>query len=403
MLQPCIGCTSSLHRCPQLQRMFGIRHHLYDPVRRFHIVLWFRSERSRNNCKRGAYIDSQNANSQNIRMEHNAPHPGATFEGYYCKFDLPSGAHLAVIVCEVRRAKQRPNMVSFTYVPAKDVGKTFQEEVWPRELHFVEYDKQSHAFGLEAPGVGFKRWQGDFTTEYSFEHEYFTFHAKTTTHRPWSETVDTPEWLLVRLPLPLHWHVHSLGSECEFELKLKDYDLPLEDRKGKAIVHQEKNWSHSFPSAHMWLQARDGDRAFCAAGGQILGLEAFLVGYRSKDLSMDFRPPFALRAAGLSPFLSYHSDFNKRSFEMSVQSFRQKLTVTATAPEGSFFPLSAPFQEGHRPNFLNQTYQATFVIRIYESGWLGPWKLVKEDVFKNASLEFGGGYYPFAGTDDEFH
>ncbi|KAK4560432.1 hypothetical protein LTR86_005628 [Recurvomyces mirabilis] len=335
-------------------------------------------------------------------MEHHAPHPSSVFEGYYSKFDLPSGAKLAIIICEVKSAKKNPYMVSLTYVP-KDVSKTYQKEIWAKEMHMVTYDKRTHAFGLEVPGIGYARWDANSTTEYDLKCPEFTFRGKTTSRTPWSAHTNTPEALLVNLPLPLHWHVQSLASDCDFEMSLPSYDLPPEDRSGKAIVHQEKNWAQSFPAAHMWLQARKGDRAFCCAGGKILGMEAFLLGYRSEDLNIDFRPPFAVRLAGLSPFLSYETKWEERKFELSVQNFFQKLTVTATAPKGTFFPLSAPFEEGHRPNFLNQSFQATFVVKIYKSGWFSPFKQVREDVFEGCSLEYGGGYYPPAGSEDRYH
>ena len=153
----------------------------------------------------------------------------------------------------------------------------------------------------------------------------------------------------------------------------------------------------------MWLQAREGDRGFCCAGGQILGMEAFLLGYRSKDLNIDFRPPFATRVAGMSPFMSYSSDWDSRSFELSIQSFRQKIMVKAAAPKGSFFSLSAPFPESHRENYLGQSFQAHFEVRVFESTFFGPWKLVREVAFHGASLEFGGGYYPPRGTEQRFN
>lgn len=186
-------------------------------------------------------------------------------------------------------------------------------------------------------------------------------------------------------------------------MTISDYNLPAEDTSGQAIVHDEKNWATSFPSAHMWLQARDGDSSFCCAGGQILGMEAFLLGYRSKDMNLDFKPPFALRLAGLSPFLSYRESWDDRTFELTVQNFTQKLVIKASAPRQTFFSLTSPFPEGHRENYLGQSFNATFEVKIYESGWLSPWKLVREDTFSHASLEFGGGYYPHAGSKDRFH
>ncbi|KAK5168224.1 uncharacterized protein LTR77_006793 [Saxophila tyrrhenica] len=335
-------------------------------------------------------------------MEHHAPHPKAVFEGYYNKFKLPSGAHLLIIISEVRGVNKRPNEISCVYVP-QDASKIYHKELFPETLDMRRLGPKGDAFILDAPGIGHVKWLEDSTTEFQLDHELFSLHATTTSRVPWSDTANTPEGPLVYLPLPLHWHVQSLGSQCKFDLQIRDYKLPPEDVSGEAIVHEEKNYAFSFPSAHMWVQCRDGGRGFCCAGGQILGMEAFLLGYRSKDLNFDFRPPFATRIAGLSPFMSYTTDWENRAFELSIQSFRQKIVVKAVAPKGTFFPLSPPFDDGHRENYLNQSFQATVEIKIYESGWLSPWQLVREDSFSEASLEFGGGYYPLAGSDQHFN
>jgi len=147
-------------------------------------------------------------------MEHNAPHKSAAFEGYYSKFDLPSGAHIALIVCKVHNGRSRPNMISFTYVP-KDASKIYQKEVFPDEMEMKTLSPDN-AFELTIPGIGFVRWHGNSITEYDIKHESFTFQGKTTTRTPWSRTANTPESLLVYLPLPVHWHVHSLASECDY-------------------------------------------------------------------------------------------------------------------------------------------------------------------------------------------
>lgn len=132
-------------------------------------------------------------------------------------------------------------------------------------------------------------------------------------------------------------------------------------------------------------------------------MKAFLVGYRSNDLNLAFRPPFALRLLGVGPFMSYTVDWESRTFELSVQSFRRKITIRATAPKGTFFSLAAPFAEGHRQNFLGQSMQARVEVKIYESGWFGPWRVVREDVFEDGGLEFGGAYYPPAGSEERFN
>lgn len=334
-------------------------------------------------------------------MEHNAPHPGAAFEGYYQKFHLPSGANLVIVICQVPKAESKPYKLSVTYV-AKDPARIWQKEVFPDAME-MKKTGDGHDFIVDIPGVGYAKWTGDDATEYDLKHESFSFRATTSKRVPWSKETDTPEALLVNLPLPLHWHVQSLASSAKCELEIKDYDLPASDRRAEATVHQEKNWAFSFPSAHMWVCAREGERGLCLAGGEILGMEAFLLGYRSSDLNLDFRPPFAVRLAGLSPFMSYSTKWEDRSFQLSIQSFRQKIEVNAKAPKGGFFSLSPPFPEGHRENYLGQSFQATVEVKVYESGWFGAWKLVKEDVFENAGLEFGANYYPPAGTKQKFN
>jgi hypothetical protein len=149
------------------------------------------------------------------------------------------------------------------------------------------------------------------------------------------------------------------------------------------------------------MQARDRERGFCCAGGRVFGMQAFLLGYRSKDINLDFQPPYALKLMGWSPFMSVETDWKNRTFSMSVQSAFRKLVVRAKAPHNSFFSLSSPFPEGHRDNFLGQSFQATLEIEIFERSWTQTWKLLKVDHFKEAALEFGGEYYPLAGERKE--
>src|SRR4051812_39847941 len=112
-------------------------------------------------------------------MEHNAPHKSAAFEGYYSKFDLPSGAHIALIVCKVHAAKFRPNKVSFTYVP-QDVSNIYQKELFPNAMEMRKLGPDN-AFEITIPDVGFVRWHGNSITEYDIKDESFTFQGKTST------------------------------------------------------------------------------------------------------------------------------------------------------------------------------------------------------------------------------
>lgn len=334
-------------------------------------------------------------------MQHYKPHPGATFEGYYSKFKLPSGAHLALIICTIPGATKKPHMISFSYVP-EDTTKMYQRELWVDRLDMVPLPTGPVAFEQRFPG-GIVKCNADNTTEYDISNEHFTFRAKTTSHTPWMPNMDTPEGLLVHLPLPLHWHVQSVSSTVDFTLHITDHPLPTPDTSGTALVHLEKNWASSFPSAHIWLQARDdNNHGICIAGGQILGLEAYLLGYHASkpQYNTTFRPPLATKALGLSPTMSVTSSWEDRSFELSVQSWQRKIVVRATAPKGTFFGLSSPFADGHRENYLGQSFEATVKVEVWEAGLLGSWERVHEDVFERSSLEFGAKYYGPAGTEE---
>ncbi|KAF2496034.1 hypothetical protein BU16DRAFT_526563 [Lophium mytilinum] len=303
-------------------------------------------------------------------------------------------------------------MVSLTYVP-RDASNIFQSELWVDNIERLRTGP-GNAFELRVPGIGHVRCDPDSTTSYEFSHPSFSFSAKTRTHTPWSPSKSTPEGILVHLPLPLHWHVQSLASECDFELHIPSLgltELPNSDRSGQATVHQEKNWANSFPKAHIWIQARaddgDGPHGICLAGGQVLGMTAYLLGYRGINPlhNIDFTPPYALSVFGLSPFMTVNNDWEKRRFDLSVQVLWQKVVVKATAPAGTFFALAAPFGEGFRDNFLAESFAATVDVEVWrKSGWgswfgFGEWQLVCKDRFEDASLEFGGEYYPLRGSE----
>lgn len=360
-------------------------------------------------------------------MQHYAPHTGAKFEGHFSKFDLASGAHVALIVCTVPGAKQRPHMVSFTYVPQSgDPTKIFQRELWAEELHMIKTDRKTNEFELRVPGSGFIRCirSDEFEDEsdqglttYEISHPDFEFKAQTSSRTAWCGGLfQTPEGPLVYLPLPLHWHVHSLSSKAQFDLAINDKDyagLDARDSGGRAYVHEEKNWSNSFPSAHIWVQARNHAKGsgINIAGGRILGvLEAYLLGYRAEQAqySIDARPPIAMGLAGVwAPLMTVHPDWDERAFHLKLRTaWNRRIEVKVTAPKGTFFGLSSPFSDGHRENFLGQSFKATARVQVYETDWWSltqPWRLVNEEMFEDASLEFGGQYYPPAGSKQRTH
>ena len=337
-------------------------------------------------------------------MNHFGPHLLSRFEGYYSKFTLPSGASLALIVCSVPQAESRPHMVSFSYVP-KDMGKIYQKELWVKNI--ARIPGKEDAFELQVSDMGSVTVLPDATTKYNLKNEHFSFQATTTTQIPWSWSKSSPEGLYVKLPLPLHWHVHSLASECHFDMNVAENEkLSIGDAKGTAMVHQEKNWGYSFPSAHIWIQARQEKYGLCAAGGRILGMNAYLVGFRSPTRDIDFRPPFTLSILGISPFMRSTIDWESRSVNLTLKGWTKKMEIVAAAPKKTFFGLSAPFHDGHRKNFLSQSFQAKVTVTIWKRSWwqlFGGWELEETVEFDGASLEFGGDFYPERGSEHIRH
>jgi tocopherol cyclase len=71
-----------------------------------------------------------------------------------------------------------------------------------------------------------------------------------------------------------------------------------------------------------------------------------LIGYRSEDIDLDFKPPFTLKISGLPPFISVEIDWENRSVPFNLQTFSLKLVVSAKAPAVSFFTLKLSVPRG---------------------------------------------------------
>lgn len=358
-------------------------------------------------------------------MNQFKPHAKAAFEGYYSKFRLPSGASLALIVCSVFGAEQRPHMVSLTYVPSQSrprgrtlQGRTgtgpevrtgqagrgvIQKEVW---VDSITYDSTGpRQFKITVAGIGEVTVKGDIVS-YSLSHSDFSFTAQTGGDRVgWIEGDgnSTPAGLFTHLPLPIQWHVHTLASSAIFTLSIPGNDtVAPEDRSGSAIVHIEKNWARSFPKSYIWVQGlkEENKKGICIAGGNAIEpVEAYLIGYRpGNGTTIGFRPPFTVSVLGVSPFVITKRNVEEGYLMLSVQSFTRKIVVTVKTDPETFFTLSAPLPEGHRPKFCAQSFEAEIKVETYSS-WLGmgPWRKRGEDTFSDGSLEFGGEYYTKSG------
>ncbi|KAJ9659933.1 hypothetical protein H2198_002823 [Neophaeococcomyces mojaviensis] len=350
------------------------------------------------------------------------PHLQAAFEGYYSNFQLSDGGRIILIICTVRGAKTRPHMISFTYCPStyKTKQDIYQKEIWVNRLDMI--NDSDFGFTLDFPDgrLTFSKTH----TDYYINHTDLEFHARVANQErlTWLPGErESPEGVLALLPLPLHWQVYSLASPAELSWNIKDSPVHTGSKHdAQAHVHQEKNWATSFPSAHIWVQARNSSSTsgINIAGGSILGLHSYLMTYHSTKpiYSTATRPPlstllplpnllnptYLTTVTSISyPTRTVHLDF--------LTSLRRKIVIDVTADSESFFPLSAPFSEGHRENFLVQSMRARAMVRVFEieemigftvpfvKGWrlsFGThWKCVHEDVFEDAGLEFGGEWY----------
>lgn len=378
-------------------------------------------------------------------LSHYGPHRTAAFEGWYSKFRLPSGASLALIVSMVPKARgpidgeatsrtdqNPPYMISFTYCSA-DSSEWFQREFHPR-LHVGPYqpetaahilqdlkpgmDKSVPDFKQSRRGAGFTikfdegsfSWSGansDLIT-WRVQHQDFAFVASTTgrsVHWIPSEASSTPAGYLANFPLPIQWHVHSLDTPCLFDLSIRpnkgEARLLKRDTHGTASVHCEKNWAVSFPDSYIWLQARDHDSrtGVCVAGGSLLpGIQAFLIGYQgTKGHAHSFSPPTSTSILGFSlgttAAIEYREDADSKVV-IAVKGWFTSLIITATAPCGTFFPLSAPLRTGHARGYTVQSFAAEISVqkRQRSSLW-GRWVETGTQRFAMGSLEFGGNFY----------
>lgn len=340
-------------------------------------------------------------------MSHFAPHNGVTFEGYYSKFRLPSGSSIALIISAVpavaknvdpaQIVKNMAFMISFTYVNP-DSTHWWQKEYWPSSFDITQQNGfvikwDQGVFGWDAEKE--KVWWELKTEDIEFQSS-----TKEGSRIPWlkGDKGSTPAGISASLPLPIQWHVHTLDSVCEYTLRLPDEaQLAQTDNQGQGQVHIEKNWALSFPESYIWIQGRDHEqgRGICIAGGSLIqGVQAYLVGYDDGKSQITFTPPTSTSIFGISLGLTSDISYLKRAIQLDFRGWFRRIRVTANAPDGTFFTLSAPLNTGHAPDYATQSFAATIKVESWCRGW--PWMSWtggREEVFERGSLEFGGGFY----------
>ncbi len=198
-----------------------------------------------------------------------------------------------------------------------------------------------------------------------------------------------PEGWLSNLPLPLHWYVYNMGGLASYRLRYRAADGTLREVKGRGRVHQEKNWGEVFPRSWIWLQAFDHEAALSIAGGdlEINGVvtHTYLVGYRTKNVSIDFN-----LGQGLLTSFTDRIQACARSFEMTADNGEYRLVLKATGSD--FAELSIPTNTGYERNGAIESFKSRIQLQLFRaSGFvLAPsYSLIETRTIKDAALELG--------------
>lgn len=215
---------------------------------------------------------------------------------------------------------------------------------------------------------------------------------------PWNDLFGEvgPEGLLAGLPLPMHWHVYSLGSDAQYQYEIENGTNESLTGQGIGYAHQEKNWGKSFPQAWAWLEGISAEnRSQLVVGGGKLAIgplvfRPWILGYHSPSLSWDFN--FA------EPGTVIKTDVNacEGILHLTARTPMRTLEITASAPLSSYGEVGIPTAEGFISNGAIESFSATIEVKAYQhtpwGGLFSNGRLVEEQTFTNAVLEFGADY-----------
>eukprot|EP01113_Clastostelium_recurvatum_P043893 TRINITY_DN7336_c0_g1_i4.p1 TRINITY_DN7336_c0_g1~~TRINITY_DN7336_c0_g1_i4.p1 ORF type:complete len:160 (+),score=26.14 TRINITY_DN7336_c0_g1_i4:84-563(+) len=148
-------------------------------------------------------------------------------------------------------------------------------------------------------------------------------------------------------------------------------------------------------SSWIWSQAFSSDNTvrLALAGGEIMGLRAYLIGYRAPGVSWSFRPFTTLCVGGWSMGMTERHDREEGMLDLHVYGWRRKLVLHMKVPKDSYMHLACPLATGHEPDYAVESFHASISLEAYtRPGPWGSWRLVHTHTFENAALEFGGKY-----------
>ena len=331
---------------------------------------------------------------------HVPPGPGPWFEGWYTRVSDINGSRSIAIICASHLPKGE------TYVPGVflpgyinilisegDGSPTLSYTVFPEKTMALVDGRpvvKNPRLGSPADFEWVAEGYGNITED-SVDISIpgvLDIHFKTKNRIPWNERFfeARPEGLLSLLPLPLNWHIHSLGSDAEYEYTIFG-DEGASTTTGAGYAHQEKNWGAGFPVGWVWTQgiAEDNQAHFVATLANVeigpIGLDAWLAAYRSASIAWDFR----FNAPGT--VLHIELDACEGTLYLEATDSNRRLTIDAIAPPDTFGDVSIPTQDGFAPESGGESFSATITVSAYDAN-----VLLEERVFYNAALEFGAGY-----------
>ncbi|MBN2108989.1 MAG: hypothetical protein JW832_16305 [Deltaproteobacteria bacterium] len=347
---------------------------------------------------------------ESIHDPHVPARPGPWFEGWYFRVSDAGGSRsVAVIVAShlPRGETYVPGMVLPGYINVLicegDGAPTLSFTAYPQQTQSLVAGRPVSATPRLAPAPDFEWVAEGFgsVTEDSVNLQIpgeVEISIRTENRLPWDAKRPAmgPEGLLMFLPVPLHWYVHSLASDASYSYSLSGAEQqgPV---SGTGYAHLEKNWQREFPAGWVWAQgiAENNRAQFVISQADIAlkggaGFRPWILGYRSDDLHWDFRfhIPGATLATDLDPCAG--------TLRMEARDLFRTLTVEAFAPPGSFGSVSIPTAEGFVAESGGESFSATVVVSAYWHvpllGKLGLAWLAEQQVFNNAALEFGNAY-----------
>lgn len=319
---------------------------------------------------------------------------GPWFEGWYTRVTDPStGVSLAVITTSAIHENQN---LAPGEAPPGYVAVALQTPVTSKTISFEAYPQATKLGNLKddfrwiAPdhGMASKGW-----TDIEIKGQA-RVQVEILDRKPWANDGSElgPEGLTGELPMPLHWFVHNTAGRARYAI---DYEFEGSNHhvEGTGLVHQEKNWGATFPKSWIWLQgvSKDGAASIALAGGDIelgpLTAHAYMVGYRSGALSIDFAPIDLLTSS-----FSDEIDACRHQFELIASNSIYELKIEAVAPKETFAELSIPTAQGYTPGGAIESFATRVRATLYKK--TGPFfyqtlEVVEVREFDNAALEFG--------------